>query len=274
MHREQQEHQAHETALFKAWHCSSRLLAELSLQAITRWCSLPLLPAFSLANHWLSALLLGVEPGTRADTNTRAHRHCVGLGSCLQVNMGDAAALLCPIPWSPWFHFSTESGSHQAKTEEEKFSVQGAKQDCSTLAPFSGRRDQTQAFFSPAAFWLEGCSGDGSSCAGSQGAAGCSHAQPELRRVCRGRIQPLPCARQRRDSACELDFTRHQMCCGQMEIGSWSSFLMAQSSSWLLLPPQRVDGLIIRGSACSPSSHCAWDLISRLADNLHYCLLN
>lgn len=54
---------------------------------------------------------------------------------------------MCPILWSPRFHFSTESGSHQAKTEEEKFSVQGAKQDCSTLAPFSGRRDQTQAFF-------------------------------------------------------------------------------------------------------------------------------
>lgn len=63
--------------------------------------------------------------------------------------------------------------------------------------------------------------------------------------VCRGRIQPLPCVRQRQDSACELDFTRHQMCCGWMEIGSWSSFLTAQSSSWLLLPPQRVDGLII-----------------------------
>lgn len=49
---------------------------KLSLQAITRWCSLPLLPAFSLANRLLSALLLGEEPGIRADTNTRAHRHC------------------------------------------------------------------------------------------------------------------------------------------------------------------------------------------------------
>lgn len=60
-----------------------------------------------------------------------------------------------------------------------------------------------------------------------------------------GRIRPLSRARQRQDDACELDFTRHQMRCSQMEIGSRSSFLLAPSGSRLLLPPQWVDGLII-----------------------------
>ena len=84
-----------------------------------------------------------------------------------------------------------------------------------------------------------------------------------------GRIQPPARARQRRDGVCELDFTRHQTCWSWMEIGSRSSFLLAPSSSLLLLPLRRVDGLITRGSACSPPSRGAWDLISRLADNLH-----
>lgn len=86
----------------------------------------------------------------------------------------------------------------------------------------------------PFSLQLEGCSGDGSSLAGSQGAAGCSRARLELGlRVCMGRIQPF----QRRDGVCELDFTRHQMRCSRMEIGSRSSFLLAPSSFPLLPPP-------------------------------------
>lgn len=66
------------------------------------------------------------------------------------------------------------------------------------------------------------------------------------RAVCvQGGSNPFPRMRQRRDSVCELDFTRHQMRCSRMEIGSRSSFLLAPSSSSLLLPPQQVDGLII-----------------------------
>lgn len=91
-HREQQEHQAHETALFKAQRGGSHLQAKLSLWAISRWCSLPLLPAFCLANC-ISALILGGEPGSGAALS------CVRLGSCTLM-VRDAAALLCPMPQS------------------------------------------------------------------------------------------------------------------------------------------------------------------------------
>lgn len=83
--------------------------------------------------------------------------------------------------------------------------------------------------------------------------------------VCTGRIWPLPCVKQRQDSVCELDFTRHQMRCSRVEIGSQSSFLLVPSSSPLLLPPRWVDVLIKRGSACSPLSCGAWDHILGLA---------
>lgn len=97
---ERQEHEAHETVWFKARHCGSHLQAELSLQAITRCCSLPSLAAFSFANCLLYALLLGEEPGSGAATS------CIGLGSCLQVTVRDAAVRL-----------SAEFGSHQAGIE-------------------------------------------------------------------------------------------------------------------------------------------------------------
>lgn len=178
---ERQEHEAHETVWFKARRCGSHLQAELSLQAITRCCSLPSLAAFSFANCLLYALLLGEEPGSGAATS------CIGLGSCLQIMVRDAAV-----------HLSAEFGSKQAlRVEAQTCSVQGVKQSSHALALFRANMrgwDQTQALFSPAAFWLEGCSRDHSSHTGSQGAVGCSRAQLELGlRVCREDLAPSPC---------------------------------------------------------------------------------
>lgn len=139
-----------------------------------------------------------------------------------------------------WAHTKPE-----LKTEKEKLSVQGAKQDSSTLVPYSCRGDQAQALFFSSCIlargvqwgwlipcWIPGC---------------CRMLTCSARTVaeCAGGVSHPFLVRQRRDSTCKVDFTRHQMHCGRMEIGSWSSFLTAQSSSWLLLTPQRMDGLII-----------------------------
>jgi len=51
------------------------------------------------------------EPGRGAATS------CIELGFCLEVTVGDAAALMCPIPWSPRLCLSAELGSHRAGVE-------------------------------------------------------------------------------------------------------------------------------------------------------------
>lgn len=70
-----------------------------------------------------------------------------------------------------------------------------------------------------------------------------------------GASGPFPRARQRRDGVCELDFTRHQMRCSWLEIGSRSSFLLAPSSSPLLPPPSAggwADNMEKRLLPCKP----------------------
>lgn len=134
---------------------------------------------------------------------------------------------------------------HQAGVEgggTDSFCAGGAKQGSHALAHSELRHeDKTK----PKVFSLQWSYG-------WRGAAGMPHPILDLRDtlllswgcVCTGRIWPLPCVKQRQDSVCELDFTRHQMRCSRVEIGSQSSFLLVPSSSPLLLPPRWVDVLI------------------------------
>lgn len=152
MHREQEERQAHETALFKAWYCSFHLQVKFFRQlpgGVPCLCSQPFPLQTACSLLWFQGKSLAPQ-----QTQTPEHTDTVlGWAPACRLRWGmlqPSCAPSCGTHGSNsalnWAHIKPE-----LKTEEKEFSVQGAKKDSSTLAPYSCRGDQTQAlsfFFS------------------------------------------------------------------------------------------------------------------------------